>query len=55
MYNLGLPEYEQGDVEEARRWYFEAAATSHPDYAARARSELRDLDRREEEQRRASW
>ncbi|MET7334753.1 hypothetical protein [Nonomuraea sp. NPDC005650] len=40
-------------MEEARRWYREAIAGGHPEAAPLARSALRDLERREEDLRRA--
>ena len=53
MFNLGVLELEQGNPEAARRRWSKATATGHPEAAARARQELRELDRREEERRRA--
>jgi hypothetical protein len=53
MVNLGALEYNQGDLVEARRWWERAIASGHPEAAARARRELRDLKRGEGERRRA--
>jgi Tfp pilus assembly protein PilF len=53
MVNLGVLEYEQGNLSEARRRYGQAIATDHPKTALRAEQQLRDLDRLEDERRRA--
>ena len=54
MLNLGALEHEQGNIDGARRWWERAAATGHHDAATvQARQLLGDLERGEEERRRA--
>ncbi|MGI5227509.1 tetratricopeptide repeat protein [Actinoallomurus sp. CA-142502] len=55
MNNLGLLEAGQGNLEEARRWHRKAVDTGHPEVAVEAASRLRELDRTEQDRRRAEW
>ncbi|WP_326644579.1 tetratricopeptide repeat protein [Nonomuraea fuscirosea] len=55
MANLGVLEYEQGRLEEARTWFLRAKQSGNAEAAARGRGGLRELDRHEEESRKAKW
>ena len=53
MVGLGVLESGEGNIDEARRWYTRAIASGHPDTASTAQRMLRELDRSQEEHRRA--
>jgi hypothetical protein len=52
MNNLGILEGEDGNLGQARHWYQQAIATSHPEATSRAQQELRALDRHEKDRQR---
>jgi TPR repeat protein len=52
LFNLGSLEDERGNVDQARHWYQQAAATGHTEAISRVQQRLRVLDQRQDERRR---